>query len=135
MAQPKQWSTVAPNTSTETRGDIRRAGDPNRGPELNYFGCQTLYEAFRRGHSVNPQGPCLGFRAVGTNGMATPYIFSSYGEILARIDAFAAGLDTLNLVQPTDDNMVLVSDTKVANMRLFFLVLSNVQLFFFFMSL
>ena len=106
--QEPQWSTVVPNTSTATRGDIHRSRDPLRHPELGYKGCRTLYEGFRRGQTLNPLGACLGFRAVSTNGLATPYIYASYTEVLARVDAFAAGLDTLNLVPPTDDNMVLV---------------------------
>jgi len=108
MTTVKQRSTVVPNTATESRGDIRRNGDPLKGPELSFQGCQTLYEAFRRGQALNPLGPCLGFRAVSTNGMATPYIYSSYTEVLTRVNAFAAGLDTLNLVRPTDDNMTLI---------------------------
>lgn len=109
MQEEKQWSTILPNTSTESRGDIRRNGDPFRNPELGFQGCLTLYEAFRRGKALNPLGACLGFRAVSTSGMATPFIYSSYTEVLARVDAFAAGLDTLNLVRPTDDDMTLVS--------------------------
>jgi long-chain acyl-CoA synthetase len=107
-AAEKQWSTVVPNTSTETRGDIRRNGNPLCHPELGFQGCQTLYESFRRGQALNPLGPCLGFRAISTNGMATPFIYSSYTEILTRVNALAAGLDTLNLVRPTQDNMTLV---------------------------
>ncbi|KAG7367365.1 long-chain acyl-CoA synthetase [Nitzschia inconspicua] len=98
-----QWSVVVPQTSTKDHGDIRRFGDPTRHPELGFEGCRTLYEAFRRGQQLNPLGACLGFRASSTNGMATPYIYSSYTEILARVNAFAAGLDTLNLVPPTQE--------------------------------
>ena len=105
----KQLSTVVPQTNIPNqRGDIRR-GEKGRHPELGYNGCRTLYEGFRLGHKLNPMGPCLGFRAMSTNGLATPYIYSSYTEILARINAFAAGLETLNLVPPTDeDNTVLL---------------------------
>lgn len=110
MPNEKQWSTIVPNSSTDTRGDIRRNGDLLRHPELGFQGCQTLYEAFRRGQTLNPLGACLGFRAVSTTGMATPFIYSSYTEVLARVNAFAAGLDTLNLVSPTQDNMTLVRD-------------------------
>lgn len=104
----KQWSTIVPNTATKDRGEIRRSGDPTRHPELGFQGVQTLYEAFRRGQTLNPLGPCLGFRAVSTSGFATPFIYSSYTEILARIDCFAAGLETLKLVPPTEDNMTLI---------------------------
>lgn len=100
---PEQWSTIVPNTSRKDRGDIRRCGDPLLHPELGHKGCQTMYEGFRRGQALNPLGPCLGFRAISSNGMATPYIYSSYTEILARVDCFAAGLDTLNLVPPTEN--------------------------------
>jgi long-chain acyl-CoA synthetase len=110
----KQWSTVVPNTSTESRGDIRRNCDPLRNPELGFQGCQTLYEAFRRGQTLNPLGACLGFRAVSTNGMATPFIYSSYTEVQARVNAFAAGLDTLDLVRPTDENMTLVRSLSLS---------------------
>eukprot|EP00529_Nitzschia_sp_RCC80_P015826 CAMPEP_0113450026 /NCGR_PEP_ID=MMETSP0014_2-20120614/5609_1 /TAXON_ID=2857 /ORGANISM="Nitzschia sp." /LENGTH=701 /DNA_ID=CAMNT_0000341335 /DNA_START=75 /DNA_END=2180 /DNA_ORIENTATION=+ /assembly_acc=CAM_ASM_000159 len=105
-----QWSSVVPNTSTKDHGDIHRSDDPTRHPELGYHGCRTLYEGFRRGQSLNPLGACMGFRAISTNGMATPYIYSSYTEILARINAFAAGLDTLILVPSNhqDDNMTLI---------------------------
>ena len=112
MTWEKQWSTVVPNTSTESRGDIRRNGNPLRHPELGFHGCQTLYEAFRRGQTLNPLGPCLGFRAISTNGMATPFIYSSYTEILTRVNALAAGLDTLNLVQPSQDNMTMVGSMQ-----------------------
>lgn len=108
MSETFQYSIPLPNTSTKSRGEIRRCYDPLRHPELGYNGCQTLYEAFRRGQMINPLGPCLGFRAVSSNGMATPFIYSSYTEVLSRIDAFAAGLDTLNLCLPTDDNLTLI---------------------------
>ena len=112
MSHPTQRSTIVPQTSRKNeRGDIRRGGDATRHPELGFKGCRTLYEGFRRGHNINPLGACLGFRAISTNGLATPYIYSSYTEVLARINAFAAGLDTLNLVPPTnkdDGEMILV---------------------------
>jgi long-chain acyl-CoA synthetase len=116
-----QLSTVVPQTSRKNeRGDIRR-GAKGRHPELGYKGCRTLYEGFRLGHERNPLGACLGFRAISTNGLATPYIYSSYTEVLARVDAFAAGLDTLNLVPPTDDddNMVLLGLYMKNNMEWF----------------
>jgi len=108
MSRP-QLSTIVPQTSRKNeRGNIRR-GETGKHPELGYKGCRTLYEGFRRGCELNPLGACLGFRAISTNGLATPYIYSSYTEVLARVNAFAAGLDTLNLVPPTpDDEMVLL---------------------------
>ena len=68
-----------------------------------------MYEGLRLGRSINPLGPCLGFRAVSTNGFATPYIYSTYTECVTRIDAFAAGLDYLQLLQrdPTDRMLVV----------------------------
>lgn len=105
----EQLSTVVSQTSRKNeRGDIRR-GLEGKHPELGFNGCRTLYEGFRRGHQLNPLGACLGFRAISTNGLATPFIYSSYTEILARVNAFAAGIETLNLVPPTkEDNMVLL---------------------------
>jgi len=116
-----QLSTIVPQTSRKNeRGDIRR-GAKGTHPELGYKGCRTLYEGFRLGHEVNPLGACLGFRAISTNGLATPYIYSSYTEVLARVNAFAAGLDTLNLVPPVedDDNMVLLGLYMKNNMEWF----------------
>lgn len=98
-----QRSVVVSQTSRENeRGDIRRAGETFH-PQLGYKGCRTLYEGFRRGHKINPLGPCLGFRAFSTNGIATPYIYTSYTEVLARVNAFAAGLHILDMVTPTKD--------------------------------
>ena len=109
MTEQLEWSSIVPNTATKDRGEIRRS-DHLAHPQLGYMGCRTLYEAFRRGQALNPLGACLGFRAVSTNGLATPYIYSSYTEILARVDAFAAGLDTLILLTPTSDKIVLVRE-------------------------
>ena len=111
MSTPEELSirsTIVPNTNREDRGDIRRSGDPLVHPELGLNGCRTMYEGFRRGCSINPLGPCMGFRAVSTSGFATPYIYCSYSECLARIDAFAAGLETLNLVERNPDNMLVL---------------------------
>ena len=102
------WSTVVPQTFRADRGNIRRSFDPLAHPELGLRGCRTLYEGFRRGASVNPLGPCMGFRAVSTTGFATPYIYTSYSECLARADSFSAGLETLKLVEPTDDGMLVL---------------------------
>lgn len=103
-----KWSTVVPQTSTDTKGNIRRSFNPLVHPELGIQGARTLYESFRRGVALNPLGPCMGFRAVSTTGFATPYIYSSYSECAARINAFAAGLETLGLVKPTSDNMMVL---------------------------
>ena len=92
------WSYQVPQTSRADRGNIRRAFDPSLHPELGVDGCRTLYEGIRQGASINPLGPCLGFRAISTTGFPTPYIYSSYTECVARVDAFAAGLDSLNLL-------------------------------------
>jgi hypothetical protein len=50
----------------------------------------------------------LGFRAISTTGFATPYIYSNYNEVIARVDAIAAGLDTLKLVERNEDGLLLV---------------------------
>ena len=76
--------------------------------QLGHDGCHTLYEAFRRGVETNPLGPCLGFRAISSSGYATPYVYCSYSEVLARVDALAAGLQAMKLVEPNEDGMKLV---------------------------
>ncbi len=73
---------------------------------------RTLYEAIRRGRDVNPLGPCLGFRATSSNsGYATPYVYGSYGECVARIDAVACGLERgggERLLDRNEDGMLLL---------------------------
>ena len=102
-----KYSVELPDTSTSDRGGIRR-GDVLTHPELGVDGVQTLYEGLRRGLALNPLGPCLGFRAMSSSGFPTPFIYSSYTECVARVDAFAAGLDCLDLVEPNPDGMILV---------------------------
>ena len=109
------WSSIVPNTDREDRGEIRRSSDPLVHPELGVYGCRTLYEGFRRGVSLNPLGPCMGFRAVSTTGFATPYIYSSYTECLARVDALAAGLDALNLMPTTNSDNLRVLGLYMKN--------------------
>jgi len=104
----RQWSIELPSTSRPDRGNVRRSYNPTGAPQLGCAGCLTLYEALRRGRDVNPLGPCLGFRATSTRGLATPFVYSSYVEVVARVDAIAAGLDSLNLVARNDDGMLLL---------------------------
>mmetsp|Transcript_23149 Transcript_23149/g.38269 ORF Transcript_23149/g.38269 Transcript_23149/m.38269 type:complete len:686 (-) Transcript_23149:72-2129(-) len=99
------WSVVVEGTERSDRGATRRSFDALSNPQMGHEGVRTLYEAFRRGAAINPLGPCLGFRAMSTNGFPTPFIYSSYTECLARVNAFAAGLDELNLLQANDDGM------------------------------
>jgi long-chain acyl-CoA synthetase len=115
------WSYPVPQTSRADRGDVRRAFDRSLHPELGVDGCRTLYEGFRRGAQINPLGPCMGFRAVSTTGFPTPYIYSSYSECLARVNAFAAGMDSLNLLERNDEGLLVVCE-KVATtyLRLLF---------------
>eukprot|EP00934_Nitzschia_sp_Nitz4_P001642 Nitzschia sp. Nitz4//scaffold355_size15944//9595//11783//NITZ4_008867-RA/size15944-processed-gene-0.17-mRNA-1//1//CDS//3329548948//1642//frame0 len=108
MVEMENYSVVVPNTSTESHGVIHRHFDPLRGPELHYYGCQTLYEAFRRGVSLNPLGPCLGYRPVKDDGAAGPYVYFTYSEVLTRINAFCAGLDSMGLVSRNSDDMLLL---------------------------
>ncbi len=104
-----QWATEILNTATPTSTSIYRSFDPTTVPCLGFEGCLTYYEALRRGLKVSPYGPCLGFRAVSTTGSATPFIYSTYTEVVARVDSIAAGLDDLNLVQKNEDGLLLVS--------------------------
>jgi long-chain acyl-CoA synthetase len=95
------WSTVLPHTDRPDRGLIHRCWDASAHPQLGVHGCRTLYEGFRRGASLNPLGPCMGFRAVSTSGFATPYIYATYTECLSRVECLAAGLDVMQLVPLT----------------------------------
>lgn len=106
--QETVWSSIVANTDRSDRGEIRRAWDPLQAPILGVDGCRTLYEGLRRGASIHPMGSCLGFRAVSTSGMATPFIYMSYSECLARVEAVAAGLDTLKLVERNDQGLILI---------------------------
>lgn len=44
------------------------------------------------------------------SGFATPYVYNSYGECVARVDALAAGLEKggENLLDKNEDGMLLV---------------------------
>lgn len=108
--QPLIWSTIVPHTSrTDNRGNIRRCYNPTVHPQMGVDGCRTMYEGIRYGAKLNPLGPCLGYRAISnTSGMPTPYIYSSYTETVARIDCFAAGLETLLLVPLNPDRLKLI---------------------------
>jgi len=113
----QQWSTEVPLTSRNPthpsggRGNIRRSHDPLASPSLGANGVRTLYEAMRRGRDINPLGPCLGYRATSSNsGFATPFVYGSYGECVARVDALAAGLEKggEKLLDKNDDGMLLL---------------------------
>lgn len=104
----QRWSIEVPNTSTSNATAIHRSFNPKLSPSLGANGCQTLYEALRRGVSINPMGPCLGFRATSRSGQATPFVYFSYTEVLARVDAIAAGLHDLNLVKKNEDGLSLL---------------------------
>eukprot|EP00579_Thalassiosira_antarctica_P001854 CAMPEP_0201869920 /NCGR_PEP_ID=MMETSP0902-20130614/3247_1 /ASSEMBLY_ACC=CAM_ASM_000551 /TAXON_ID=420261 /ORGANISM="Thalassiosira antarctica, Strain CCMP982" /LENGTH=682 /DNA_ID=CAMNT_0048395485 /DNA_START=6 /DNA_END=2054 /DNA_ORIENTATION=- len=117
MTTPNQWSVEVPQTSrlpthpSGGRGNIRRSHDPLASPTLGADGVRTLYEALRRGRDINPLGPCFGYRATSSNsGFATPYVYGSYGECVARVDALAAGLEKggENLLDKNDDGMLLI---------------------------
>lgn len=110
-----QFATELLHTATATSTSIYRSFDPTAVPCLGYKGCQTLYEALRRGHSLNPFGPCLGFRAISTTGSATPFVYSSYTEILARVNAIAAGLDDLKLLKRNEDGYLMVSQLIITS--------------------
>ena len=98
-----KWSRIVPGTNRKDRGEIRRCWNPDSDPSLGVHGCQTLYEAFRHGAAINPMGSCMGFRATSTTGIATPFIYASYTECLARINVLAAGMDALEILRPNED--------------------------------
>jgi len=104
----ESWSMQLHNTATKNSTPIHRGFNPDAAPSLGHWGCQTLYEVLRRGAAINPLGPCLGFRAVSTTGQATPFIYSSYTEVVARVDALAAGMDSMNIIKPNEDGLKLL---------------------------
>ena len=100
------WSRVVANTARQDRGDIHRCFDPNIHSQslISVYGCRTLYEGFRRGVRVNGHGPCLGkFDA-----SSSCYIYQSYSACNQRVNAFAAGLEILSLMQSIEDNNMSV---------------------------
>jgi len=107
--EDEQWSEEVANTKESDRSNIRRPFDTEESPSLSVYGCRTLYELLRRGKESNPLGPCFGFRATSTSsGFATPFIFSSYTECVARVESFAAGLDRLSICARNEDGMLLL---------------------------
>lgn len=57
---------------------------------------------------MSPLGPCLGRRAMSSTGHATPYVYTSYTECVARVDSFAAGLEYMDLLVANEDGMWLL---------------------------
>ena len=108
MSAQRLSSIALPNTATPSTTAIHRCSDREYNPCLGIHGCQTLYEVLRRGAEINPLGPCMGFRAVSTTGFATPFVYSSYTEIVARVDSIAAGLEDLDLLKKNEDGLLLV---------------------------
>ena len=53
---------------------------------------------------------CTSFLLSSNSGFATPYVYGSYGECVARVDALAAGLERggEKLLDKNDDGMLLV---------------------------
>jgi long-chain acyl-CoA synthetase len=108
MTNENAWSIVVPHTERDDRGAIRRCYNPLIHPSLGQDGVRTLYEGLRRGAMINPLGPCLGFRSISTNGFPTPFVYASYTEVVARVNAIAAGFDELDLLHPNPDGMKIV---------------------------
>ncbi|CAM9453232.1 unnamed protein product, partial [Heterosigma akashiwo] len=103
------YSITVPGSETETAGAIHRANFDGVGPELSLFGCYTTYETFRRGVSLFPQNPCLGYRAIDAHGQASPYIWYTYAQVAARADDLGAGLMHEGLMPPNEDGMRLLA--------------------------
>ena len=122
-----EWSTIVPHTDRPgERGCLRRSFNHRLHPELGVHGCRTLYETLRHGVAANPLGPCLGYRAISTTGFATPYIYQSYTEILARVEALAAGLEALDLVPPIpQDDPMLLRNNSQATLKLLGIYIPN----------
>ncbi|KAK8814106.1 hypothetical protein WA158_007968 [Blastocystis sp. Blastoise] len=63
-----------------------------------YFDCETLFDNFHHGLSINPNGNCMGFRVVDIHGQAHEYFFLTYIQIWERVQNFASGLLYYELV-------------------------------------
>eukprot|EP00618_Florenciella_parvula_P031532 CAMPEP_0119467888 /NCGR_PEP_ID=MMETSP1344-20130328/1878_1 /TAXON_ID=236787 /ORGANISM="Florenciella parvula, Strain CCMP2471" /LENGTH=682 /DNA_ID=CAMNT_0007500301 /DNA_START=61 /DNA_END=2109 /DNA_ORIENTATION=+ len=96
------FSIIVPNTVDATSGPIRRNAI-NSTPQLAVDGARTVYEAFRRGATINPDGACLGWRPIDSEGVAGPYVFMSYDETTARIDALATSMGRRNMLPPSEE--------------------------------
>jgi len=71
------------------------------------LGCRSAYEVFRHGALVSPGGACLGWRPLDTHsGDLGPYVFSTYREVLARVDALHSALAARNAWAPNDEVLV-----------------------------
>ena len=117
MSTPNEWSIVLPHTETSTTSAIRRGiGQDDLVASLSFpiskDGCQTLYEAIRRGMQLNPKGNCLGYYTLRSNKTeeeeGSHFVYWSYEQVIDKIDAIAAGLKDLNLIDRTDDGLLLV---------------------------
>ena len=94
------YSVAVPGTATRTSTAVRRCPGP-AGPELSLRGCLTAHEAFVRSATERPGAPCLGWRPVDDNGVAAPFVFETYSEVLFRVKCFGAGLRELGLLEPS----------------------------------
>ena len=121
-----EWSTIVPQTDRPgERGCLRRSFNPMLHPQLGIHGCRTLYETLRHGVTANPLGPCLGYRATSTTGFATPFIYPSDREILARVESLAAGLEALDLVPPIPQDDPLLLRNSQSTLKLLGLYIPN----------
>ncbi|RKP08894.1 hypothetical protein THASP1DRAFT_14984 [Thamnocephalis sphaerospora] len=57
-------------------------------------GINSLHESLLHGAKLSNDGPFLGRRVV-TNGVAGPYVWETYGQVLKRIEALGSGLAKL----------------------------------------
>ena len=114
MPTPNQWSIALPHTETSTTTAIRRGIDQDANivssisPPLK-DGCQTLYEAIRRGLQLNPQGNCLGFYSTSNEEEGgSCFVYWNYQQVVDKIDAIAAGLKNLELMIRNEEGLLLV---------------------------
>jgi len=71
--------------------------------------CRSTYESFRHGGMVNPGGACLGWRPVDSAGIAGPYVWVTYAEALARVDALHAAFAARGALASNEDGMPLLA--------------------------
>eukprot|EP00996_Jenningsia_fusiforme_P002106 NODE_294_length_2501_cov_132.613377_g271_i0.p1 GENE.NODE_294_length_2501_cov_132.613377_g271_i0~~NODE_294_length_2501_cov_132.613377_g271_i0.p1 ORF type:complete len:681 (-),score=130.41 NODE_294_length_2501_cov_132.613377_g271_i0:368-2410(-) len=102
-AQHLQYGTVVSSTSPAGGGRVYR--HRNFGQDLADQpspGVATLYDTFQSGLRVSPNGPCLGQRSVGPDGVPGPYKWVTYAEVWERVKRLGSGIQALDLAPRTE---------------------------------
>eukprot|EP00808_Paulinella_micropora_P017735 g1616.t1 len=102
MSGPKKYAVPVPDSAKPGHTPIYRANLPF-GPEVSSEAAFTLHENFLHGVSVNPNGPCVGWRPIDAKGKAGDFLWLTYLETFQRIQHFAAGLEKLKACPVNED--------------------------------